>query len=248
MITHRLVDLTTCADWAGRADAVLSIAELERAQRFRRSDDRDRYVVAHVGLRLMLADALGVAPAEVQIRSAPCARCGGLHGRPELPRSTGLYFSMSRSRDFAAYAVAAEPVGIDIEAVPSAAAADEMRMALHPTELQELDALPADERRWAMVRGWVRKEAALKATGHGLTVDPATVRVGLCTVPEHRPRIGDQTIRSIADLDAPAGYASALAIAEKANGCRLDTVPTTPDPASAVPTRAAPTRAGGGHP
>ncbi len=44
MITHRLVDLTACADWAARADAVLSIAELERAQRFRRSDDRDRYV------------------------------------------------------------------------------------------------------------------------------------------------------------------------------------------------------------
>ena len=213
MLTHRLVDLTACAGWAARADAVLSIAELERAQRFRRFDDRDRYVVAHVGLRVMLADALGITPAEVRIRSAPCARCGGPHGRPELPRSTGLYFSMSRSRDFAAYAIAAEPVGIDIEAVPSTAAADEMRIALNPTELQELDALPADERRWATVRGWVRKEAALKATGHGLTLDPATVGVGLCAVLEHLPRIGNRTIRSIADLDAPTGYASALAIA-----------------------------------
>lgn len=213
MLSHRFTDLTARAAWAARASVVLSAAELERAQRFRQSVDRDRYIIAHVGLRLMLAETLGIDPADVAIASAPCAHCGGPHGRPELPPSTGLYFSMSRSRDFAAYAVAGEPVGIDIETVPPQAATEEMRIALHVTELAALDALPADQRKGAIMRCWVRKEAALKATGHGLTIDPATVGVGFGAAP-HQVQIGHRSVRSITDLEAPTGYASALALAD----------------------------------
>src|SRR5262245_17992966 len=57
--------------------ATLSVAERERANRFRFDADRDRFVRSHVGLRMILASYLDGAPEELVFRE-------GAHGKPFL--------------------------------------------------------------------------------------------------------------------------------------------------------------------
>ncbi|MCI4079014.1 4'-phosphopantetheinyl transferase superfamily protein [Streptomyces sp. MMS21 TC-5] len=77
---------------------------------------------------------------------------------------------------------------------------------LHPTETQELTALPAAERITALARCWARKEACLKAAGTGLANGLVDPYVGTlpdpAAVPGHR----------LTDLPTPARYQAALAV------------------------------------
>ncbi|MET0821150.1 MAG: hypothetical protein ABWY58_09295 [Aeromicrobium sp.] len=110
-----------------------------------------------------------------------CRSCGSdRHGKPQVvvpPGSPAVHLSLSRSGGRAVVAVTdAGPVGVDLERV-------------HAETSDDLVA-------------WVRAESLVKATGHGLTVDPDTLDV------PHRTL----------DLDAPDGFVAAL------------TVLTSPDP------------------
>ncbi|CAB4893654.1 unannotated protein [freshwater metagenome] len=152
---------------AREASGVLSAQERERAAAFRRAADRDLYLVAHVGLRSVVAPVLGVAPREVVLGAAPCPSCGEPHGRPVLPQAPGLHVSLSHAAGLAVVALAAHEVGVDVEPRDRPAAELEgLLPELHPDERRLVVA--ATDRSAALLRVWVRKEAATKARGVGL--------------------------------------------------------------------------------
>lgn len=158
---------------AAAADGVFDERERQQSAAFRRAEDRALYQVAHLALRRLLAERSGRRPEEVVFRRAPCPGCGELHGRPELAQAPGLEFSLSHSGGLALIALAADPIGADVELggafAPGAGA--EVVTQLHPAERAELAEL-AERRpdRWTAgaLRCWVRKEAYLKGTGMGL--------------------------------------------------------------------------------
>lgn len=117
----------------------------------------DRRTVAWALLRGLLADA-GMPHA---VLTNPCPRCGGPHGPVRV----------DDERWFAAvtYAGATALVGI----LPRAGAAGFALDAepVHDSVREAAGGAPGGLRRW------VRVEAALKATGLGLRVDPASVHV-----------------------------------------------------------------------
>lgn len=190
------------ADRACRVDpAVLSGDEAERAAGFLRAADRERYTVAHVMLRLLLAAYLGGDPASLQLFAEACPLCGGPHGRPAVAGEPRLHFSLSHGGAFALAAFASEPVGVDVEPVPEDAAVRDLLGCLDAAERREFDALPPRERRSAFARAWVRKEARLKALGTGLALDPASVHAGL----------GPGPGPGVADVAMPHGHAAAVA-------------------------------------
>ncbi|MGA5703329.1 4'-phosphopantetheinyl transferase family protein [Peterkaempfera bronchialis] len=196
---------------AERLAAILAPEEQQRAASFVRAADRNLYLVAHVGLRLLLGACLGVPPAAVDLRRAPCPLCGALHGRPEVAAEPALHFSLSHSGTVALCAVAAEPVGVDVETSPAGASGAELAGALHPMERHALALLPEERRAEAFLHCWVRKEAYLKGIGTGLGIDPATMRVGL------GPQYGDPAPPSLggwtlAPVPAPVGSVAAVAL------------------------------------
>ncbi|MET4922497.1 4'-phosphopantetheinyl transferase superfamily protein, partial [Streptomyces sp. PSRA5] len=187
------------------ASLVLDPAELARAQEFRRPGDRDTYMCAHVGLRRLLGAHLGVAPRTVSVARAPCPCCGEPHGRPVLPDGR-LHFSLSHCDGLSLIAVAATPVGVDVEPVPAPHTVREAAEVLHPAEAAELAALAPELRPAAFARVWTRKEAYLKGIGVGLGADPSAEYVGSGPVPS--APAGWLT----ADITVPAGHRAAVAL------------------------------------
>jgi 4'-phosphopantetheinyl transferase len=199
------------------ARALLDAEEVGRADRFRRPADRDRFVGAHAALRAVLAPHAGRPPAELSFGREACPLCGEPHGRPRLVgdgadagADVGVHFSLSHTDGVAAIAVARRPVGVDVESTARQADLDDLDGALHPSERRAVSALPAADRRLAVLRCWVRKEAYLKAIGTGLGLDPATVDVGLAGHDAPQADAGpDRWV--LTDLPAGDGHVAAVA-------------------------------------
>ncbi|WP_133897995.1 4'-phosphopantetheinyl transferase superfamily protein [Streptomyces sp. KS 21] len=187
------------------ATAILDASERDRAGRLLRAEDRRRYLASHVGLRVLLGGYLGLAPQDVALVREDCPCCNGPHGRPAVAGGA-VQFSLSHSDDLAYLAFAGVPVGIDVEATPSAEAVVDVLPSLHPAETAELSALPVAERPEALARLWARKEAYFKGTGTGLALGLADPYVGSGPAPAPVP--GWQ----VTDLPSPPAYAAALAL------------------------------------
>ncbi|MET9497206.1 4'-phosphopantetheinyl transferase superfamily protein [Streptomyces sp. NPDC006552] len=192
------------ADGAG----VLDADELRRAAAFVFDRHRLRYVAAHMALRGILGERLGRAPGALRFVRRPCAHCGEPHGRPALADAPELHFSLSHSGGLSLVALAAVAVGADVEEVAEPTAADDLAGVLHPGERAELAALDDPwERRLAVSRAWVRKEAYLKGIGTGLSRAPDLDYVG--TLPGSPGAPGGWSLR---DVPVPDGYAAAVAL------------------------------------
>jgi 4'-phosphopantetheinyl transferase len=156
---------------------LLSSAERARWLGFMFDHDRAAYLAAHALARMVGGHLLGIAPQEVTFTTV-CPRCGGSHGKPTLP-GTGLELSITHSRTRVGVAFArAVAVGLDVEeALPARPHASLAAYVLSARELATLARLPESSKDTALLRYWTRKEALLKATGHGLYIAPADVTV-----------------------------------------------------------------------
>lgn len=151
--------------------SLLSPDERDRHARFRRPADQDRYLAGHALTRRVTGDYLGLDPAAVRY-AARCPNCGPGHGKPHVI-DEGPEFSLSHSGNWVALAVAEAPVGVDVEAGRPTVEQGLIDFVLSEAERADLAALPATEHAAAFVTYWTRKEAVLKATGHGLSIGPA---------------------------------------------------------------------------
>jgi 4'-phosphopantetheinyl transferase len=198
--------------------AVLSVAERERASRFRFEADRRRYIGSHAALRSILATYLGATPSELVFGV-------GAHAKPFIDGSA-LRFSLSHSDNLALVAVASgREVGVDLERVRPVS--DMARIAARffsTAERQALEQAALVEQPRAFFATWVLKEAYLKACGDGLirkledfdvTIE-APSRPQLLTV---RDRPGDATRWTLCWIDPGEGYLAALAV--EGSGWRL---------------------------
>jgi phosphopantetheine--protein transferase-like protein len=106
---------------------------------------------------------LGITAEAVEFRRDPA-------GKPFIINEPGCEFSISHSGEWLAIAMAAVPIGIDIETrtpgveVPKLAA-----RFFSSADAALLNASPPHERNAHFAKQWVAKEAALKAAGTGIS-------------------------------------------------------------------------------
>jgi len=189
-------------------EQTLSPDERARVARMHNPLDRTRRQAAWGLVRTLLAHRIGADPAGVRIETAP-------EGKPHLPG--GPAFNLSHSGPHLLVGLMPEGcLGVDIEvARPMRDLEAVARRYFAPAEVEELLALPSREREAAFFRGWVRKEAFLKATGRGLRagLSSFTVALGetrgnaLLTPPEG----ADPRAWTVRSLEAPPGAAAAVA-------------------------------------
>jgi 4'-phosphopantetheinyl transferase len=149
--------------------SLLSPEEQARARRFHADRHRRRFVVAHGALRQILAAYLDLAPESLAFTTGPNGKPSLASDRP--PRR--LEFNLSHSGDLALLAVAWDrPVGVDLEEweheMNHLALAERFFSPAERRALREL-AASADDLVRGFFAAWSRKEAYLKASGHGVT-------------------------------------------------------------------------------
>jgi len=172
----------------GRALDVLTDEERDRIARFLRPADAASFAGGRVLVRLALAPLVGASPREL-VFDTWCERHSSAHGKPRLVEPTAeLDFSLSRAGARLVLAVSGAPVGVDVERLDRDVEAGVARIAFAEDERAELDAVPPDARAGAFLACWTRKEAVLKALGHGLAVDPKSVSVTFLEGAEPRVR------------------------------------------------------------
>jgi 4'-phosphopantetheinyl transferase len=212
--------------WARRQDAspwlsgLLDYAEQERWAAYRRDADRERFLVGCGLAKTVIAARTGQRPAEVSF-DRTCRQCGKPHGKPAV-RGGDLEFSVAHSGDLVAVAVAAAPVGVDVEQLEgrphelgSGDPATLARVVFAAEEQAALAAVPASGRARAFLVAWTRKEAVTKAKGDGLRVPLGTVVVAPDAAAPRLvawPYPQDPRSVSLHDLDTEPGYVAALAV------------------------------------
>lgn len=187
--------------------SVLGPVEHARCRQLRRRQDRVRFALAGVLLRVVVGVEIGIPPAKVVIDRS-CELCGQPHGRPRLP-GTGLHASISHSAEYVAVAMTeAGPVGIDIEKILEVDYEPLLSSVCAPSERRHL----RGSREFYTY--WTRKESALKATGDGLSLPMTDIRV---TPPRKAPTIlqyrGARSFHAqMVDVSPTPGYAGAVTV------------------------------------
>ena len=146
-----------------QATAILSNDERERLGRFRFEAHRERSTLTRGILRWLLGHYGQTAPRAIEFAYGP-------HGKPALA-SGPLRFNTSHSGDYAAFAITQSgEVGVDIEQVRGDVSRREEIARRHfaSGEYEQLLAVPEPDRTRAFFELWTRKEAFIKARGHGL--------------------------------------------------------------------------------
>lgn len=150
-------------DFSRGEGALLSGPEFERAARFVRPGDGERWGLARGILRALIARYSGTDPRTVHFVE-------GWYGKPELAGDESLRFNVSHSGDVALYALAFNrDVGVDVE-LPRRST-DHVavgRRVFGDAEAERLQALEPQEREREFLRLWTRWEAALKCHGAGI--------------------------------------------------------------------------------
>jgi 4'-phosphopantetheinyl transferase len=165
---------------SGQLDAfalTLSADERARAQRFLFERDRNFFIAARGILRNLLARYSGCTPRDIEFVYGP-------HGKPALSdrsASNQVRFSLSHSHGLAVMAVTRErEIGVDVEKIQPERAGEEIaKRYFSPEEVEELLALPTDQRAEGFFLCWTRKEAYVKALGEGLRLPLDRFQVSL---------------------------------------------------------------------
>jgi 4'-phosphopantetheinyl transferase len=175
---------------------LLSQEEHRRLERFRRPDDRDRFLLGRGVLRALLSQLLELPPAALRFEPGP-------QGKPALAKPT-VHFNVAHSADLVLLGFHAwRPVGVDVERHRERLNWQAIaRRYFEPPVCAALEQLEPARRTVAFHRHWCRLEAVLKAHGTGLA--------GL------RPPGAIEPGADVSDVRLPAGYSAAVALSAPA--------------------------------
>jgi 4'-phosphopantetheinyl transferase len=202
-------------------NALLSADECARRDRFRFENDRRDFAFARGMLRTVLAAYLAADARELRFRYSD-------HGKPALDsaaQETDVRFNLSHTQGAVLLGICLRrAIGVDVERVREDLRPREIAGRFFSTaEQRTLFNLPEAEQREAFFRCWTRKEAFLKARGHGLSfplagfdvsIGAGDAEVKLTT----RPDPSEAHHWQILSAPAPEGCAAAVAVASEADG------------------------------
>jgi 4'-phosphopantetheinyl transferase len=166
-----LVDLNAYA-FADTLNA-LSKKEHDLAARLAFEQDRHHYLAAHCALRSVLSQHLSIDQSQLAFDQ-------GVHGKPFVAGHQSCMFNMSHSGGYALIGIGLNAeIGVDIEAHRQIRDAGQLKSHIFSAAEQRAhEAIEPALQDEALLRGWTRKEACLKALGYGLTISPAGFETG----------------------------------------------------------------------
>ena len=200
------------SDWR----TMLSIAEQRRADAFRAEQHRRDYLVAHVGLRVVLGRLVQAPPALLRFSAENGQKPALMEDWGTGPEQLDLRFNLSHTQGAVLIAEAEGfEVGVDVEQQRPLEDLEGMaRTVMSDMESAHWLKLPPEFRCQAFYRLWTRKEAYLKAIGLGLFRDLHEVTVPVSPAPLAEPAVvTDQNgdgVWSVLDVPVWEGFSASL--------------------------------------
>ncbi|HEX3496814.1 MAG TPA: 4'-phosphopantetheinyl transferase superfamily protein, partial [Methylocella sp.] len=142
----------------------LSRGEKDRANRFRRPEDRVLFALTRGALRRLLSETTGFPAEELAFAEGP-------YGKPRLAGTDGPHFNVSHSGCWALIGISgSRNIGVDIEFMRAAGGElDLARSFFSVAEFRSLEGLANGMLLSSFYKIWTCKEAVLKAIGAGIT-------------------------------------------------------------------------------
>lgn len=181
-------------------EALLSIDERLRADRFQFEEDRRRFIVSRAKLRELLARYTN---REIRFEMNE-------HGKPFLTGG-GVCFNVSHSGDLVLHAISRScDVGVDVEHVRLDRDLEGIaKRFFSGSESTELERLPTT----AFFNCWTRKEAIVKATGLGISMGLDTFDVPVADGTLPADVVAGGRLWRLHEVEVPSGYRAAVAAA-----------------------------------
>jgi 4'-phosphopantetheinyl transferase len=193
---------------------LLSEDERSRAARFRRREDRERFVAARGFLRQVLAHYTASPPEALCFHQRP-------GGKPTLGADSEIAFSLSHSGAMVLVAITRDAaVGVDVEMIRAFNVRQVARSCFSDDELEAVVSDSEADELNAFYRQWTLKEAYFKATGEGLcgSLRGVTIRCldeGEAWIDHGGSRDQTQASWSLRTLRPAGGYIAAVAVNAK---------------------------------
>ena len=188
--------------------AVLTAGERARAAGYLRPRDGRQFALTRAAVRGILGRYLDLAPAAVTFATSRSGKpCVVVPDPAVAPR-----YNSTHSHRMALCAIAGVDVGVDLEWIRAAPMAAGIAAGIvSPDGPIRPDEVPSPERDWLFFQAWTRTEAALKATGEGLSAldrrPPGLIRA----LAVREPGRYDARLR-ISDVPVALDYAGAVAM------------------------------------
>lgn len=198
---------------------VLDETEQTHAGKIKNTLLHKRYVEVHGRLRNLLAKTLNQSPEKISIKKAE-------HGKPYLADYPELAFNLSHTADRLMIAVGRDcQLGVDIEICkPRINVSGLVNKCFAEEEVAYWTQLPETKKNQAFYRFWTRKEAFVKATGHGIALG-----LNQCVINPEKPTeflrvpdlCGKASAWHVLDIELGEGVCSALVADKKFSVIRL---------------------------
>jgi 4'-phosphopantetheinyl transferase len=159
---------------------ILSLAEKKHLAKLRKMVDQVSYARAHLLLRHTLQRYCGVPAADLDFSLEST-------GKPKLLINSNvdpIEFNLTHCQNLVACAISRSPVGIDAEPLDRLLESETIERILHPLEQERFRALNSADEAKQIIKYWTCKEAALKAVGCGLTIEPSQVLIDFVNASE----------------------------------------------------------------
>lgn len=156
---------------------ILSDSESQRSDRYHFIKDKYRFIICRALLKSLLAEHIGLDIDQIIIDVDS-------NKKPYLPAHPSVYFNVSHSVDYAIIAIAANPVGVDIEYINKEFNYKEILPTVyHEDEMKDIEI--SGDKQLTFYNFWTRKEAIVKAIGKGIDNDLSKISVtdGSHTIP-----------------------------------------------------------------
>ncbi|MEM7620063.1 MAG: 4'-phosphopantetheinyl transferase superfamily protein [Pseudomonadota bacterium] len=148
---------------------VLSNHEQTRSNQFSHDQAKEQFIKSRAFLRQTLSDYVGEPAETLKIAN-------NAYGKPYLEDFDHLHFNVSHSGDVILIAVGHMQVGIDIEYIDQEFAHDTISdLVFNISEQQIVKHQKHDLKAKQFYSIWTKKEAYLKAKGHGFSCDPQKI-------------------------------------------------------------------------
>jgi 4'-phosphopantetheinyl transferase len=168
------------------ADTILDDLEKQTFHRYRVSFKRAEFLLGRILIKTLLASKVKLNPREILLSK-------NIFGKPFQQSVDGLpdyQFNLSHSSGLVVCGVSHHPIGVDVEKVDDLPL-EVMKKVFSKEETNFVLHQPTIElKMWAFYLIWTRKEALMKANGHGFHRDPRLLSIPLDSLEEKNSEYG----------------------------------------------------------